>query len=213
MPPHTGHESLAVVPLKALDRAKGRLAEHLDGISRIELVRWMFSRVVAACRAASSVGHVLVIAGDAAAAGLARDLDVEVLLEPRPGLATAMATADRATAGAAATLVVAADVPLATATDIEAVCRAGRREPCVVVAPTRDGGTAALLRRPARVVPTAYGPSSADAHLQAARRAGVRAVRLDIPSLALDVDTADDLRRIRADHPAAARAISRLSAG
>lgn len=211
MPHHTGVEPVAVVPLKALDRSKGRLAGHLDGSGRLALVRWMFTRVVVACRSASTVGAVLVVAGDAEAASLACELDVEVLVEPAPGLATAMAAADRATAGAAATLVVAADLPLTTAPDLDAVCRAGRRGPCVVVAPTHDGGTAALLRRPAGVVPTSYGPDSASAHLQAARAAGVRAVRVDIPALALDVDTAEDLRRMRLTHPTAGAAISGLS--
>lgn len=213
MPQAPGREPLAVVPLKALDRAKGRLAEHLDAAARRELVRWMFTRVVLACRAASTVADVLVVAGDEAAAGLARDLDVRVIVEPRAGLGTAMATADRAAGGAAASLVVAADLPLAGAADIEAVCRAGQRGPCVVVVPTRDGGTAVLLRRPVGVIPTSYGPGSCAAHLRGARSAGVHTVRLERPGLALDVDTADDLRALRAGALPAAPGTSGLSAG
>src|SRR5690606_39717061 len=36
--------TIAVVPLKALAAAKGRLAQELDPERRRELVRWMFSR-------------------------------------------------------------------------------------------------------------------------------------------------------------------------
>lgn len=154
----------------------------------------MFAQVVSACRGASLLGDVLVVAGDDAAAALARELRVEVLVEPAPGLAAAIGAADRALAGAPASLVVAADLPLARAGDLEAVCRVGARGPCVVVAPTRDGGTAALLRRPPGLVRPDYGPGSAAAHLRAGERAGAHAARVDLAALAFDVDTADHLR-------------------
>lgn len=205
--------AVAVVPLKALSRAKGRLAGHLPARDRRELVAWMFARVIAACRGASGVGAVLVVAGDDAAADLARGLAVQVVVERKPGLAAAMAAADHATAAATASLVVAADLPLAGADDLDTVCRAGRRGPCVVVVPTRDGGTAALLRRPAGVIVPAYGPSSATAHLAAAAAAGARAVRLTVPALAFDVDTAEHLRALHPRDLAGATWTDGLSAG
>lgn len=205
--------AVAVVPLKALSRAKGRLAGHLPARDRRELVAWMFARVIAACRGASGVDAVLVVAGDDAAADLGRKLAVPVLVERKPGLAAAMAAADTMTAGATASLVVAADLPLAGADDLDAVCRAGRRGPCVVVAPTRDGGTAALLRRPAGVIVPAYGPSSATAHLAAAAAAGARGVRLSVPALAFDVDTAEHLRALHPRDLAGATWTDGLSAG
>jgi len=185
----------AVVPLKALDRSKGRLAGALDPPGRRELTAWMFGRVIAACRDADRVGPVLVVVGDAAGEELAASHGVAALREPRPGLGPALAAADAATAGAWATLVVAADLPMARAGDLDTVCAAGGRDPApaVVVAPTQDGGTGALYRRPAGVVGTAFGPGSAAAHLGLAVTAGVRAVRLEVARLALDVDTAEGL--------------------
>lgn len=185
---------VAILPLKALAQAKSRLAPALGDRARRELVAWMLARVVAACRASALVSELLVVAGDEAAAVLARSLGTGVLVEPAPGLAAAMAAADRATASAPATLTVAADLPLARGEDLDAVCRAVTAARAVVVAPTRDGGTAALLRRPAGVIVPGYGPGSASAHLRAARRAGVTAVRLDVERLAHDVDTAEQLR-------------------
>lgn len=207
-----GGAPVAVVPLKALDQAKSRLAGHLGERRRRELTSWMFLRVVAACRA-SGVRGILVVAGDEAAGGLARQMGVEVVVEATPGLDAAMAAADRATAGAPASLVVAADLPLARGTDLDAVCRAGEHGPCVAVAPTRDGGTGALLRRPPDVITPAYGPDSAAAHLQAAARAGVRAVRVDVASLAWDIDTAEHLRHAGARDPRMAAWSDGLSAG
>lgn len=185
----------AIVPLKALDRAKGRLAGCLDAASRRQLVAWMFARVVEACRASRHVRDVVVVAGDGAAAALASLHGVErVVVEAPSGLAAALAAADRATADAHASLVVAADLPLVTAAELDTVCRVGAAGPCVVVAAADDGGTGALLRRPAGVIGTAFGQQSAAAHLHLAQQARVRGVRLRLPGLALDVDTPVQLR-------------------
>lgn len=186
----------AIVPLKALAHAKSRMAGHLDEAGRRELVAWMLDRVLDACLGAEAVSHVIVVAGDAQAAAEAIRWGVEVVVEPAAGLAAALATGDRTAAGMHVTLVVPADLPLATAADVDAVCAAGAHVPSVVVVATRDGGTGALLRRPGGVVGTAFGPGSAAAHLGLAAAAGIRPVRLDLPNLAFDVDTPGDLRAL-----------------
>jgi 2-phospho-L-lactate/phosphoenolpyruvate guanylyltransferase len=203
----------AIVPLKALDRAKSRLATQLDATSRRELVAWMFDRVLDACLHARAVNDVLVVAGDQAAAEVAAGYPVPVLLEPRRGLSSALAAADEAAAGAPATVVVVADLPLLRAADVDAVCAAGRWGACAVVAATADGGTGAFLRRPAGVLPTAFGVASAAAHLRLAEAGGVRAVRLDLPGFALDVDTPSSLRWAGRLAPAVRRWSTALSSG
>lgn len=211
---------VAVLPLKALAGSKGRLRGLLDAQAREELTVWMLSRVVAACRASTAVDEVLVVAGDQAAADQAAAQGVAALVQPRPGLAAALAAADCAVAGSAASVVMVADVPLARGEDLDAVWAASRRRPgtgdqgfaqtaddapCVAVAPTWDGGTAVLLRRPPGVVGTAFGPASAAAHEQAAAAAGVRAVRVNRARLSLDVDTPVALRALAAVEPEARR--------
>lgn len=195
--PVPGGGVVAIVPLKALDRAKGRLAGDLDPAQRRALTRWMFGRVLAACREADRIDGLLVVAGDQAGAALARRHEASVLVEPRPGLREALAAADRACAGAAATVVVAADLPLARGADLDLVCETGEAPggPRVVVAPTGDGGTGALYRRPPSAIGTRYGRASAAAHLRLAEHAGLAAVTLHVPALALDVDTAGQLRQ------------------
>lgn len=223
---------VAVVPLKTVGEAKSRLGGLLDAGAREALTAWMLSRVVAACRDSLAVDEVLVVAGDRAGADLAADEGVPALVQPRAGLAAAMATADRAVGGAAASLVVMADLPLARAEDLDAVWAASRRgghgacggepagdgrveaggraEPaCVVVAPTWDGGTAVLLRRPPDVVATVFGRCSAAGHHRAAAAAGVRAVRVDRARLALDVDTPAALRAVAGVEPDARRWLER----
>ena len=63
-----------------------------------------------------------------------------------------------------------------------------------MVARAKDGGTNAVAMRPPGVLPTLFGESeSCRLHEEAARRAGLRAVVLDLPGLAFDVDTPEDL--------------------
>lgn len=195
-------EVVAIVPLKALDQAKGRLSPGLDAAARRDLATRMLGHVVRACHSAVSVSRVVVVAGDRAGVELARAAGADTLLQPLAGLRAALDLADAELADAEATLVVAADLPLIVPGDLDEVVAAAGEGPAVVVAPTSDGGTGALLRRPAGVVATAYGPGSAAAHLALAQAAGVRAVRLDNPRLAMDIDTPEQLATWRAGFPA-----------
>src|SRR5918995_330672 len=87
-------------------------------------------------------------------------------------------------------LVVAADLPLASAAGLQRVLAAAGAP--VAVVPSHDGGGTNVLawRDPGAFRPS-FGPDSAARHL-----AVPGAVRVDEPGLALDVDTADDLRLV-----------------
>jgi 2-phospho-L-lactate/phosphoenolpyruvate guanylyltransferase len=190
----------AVVPLKALTAAKGRLAPDLAPARRRELAAWMCSHVLTTLLAAPSVDDVLVVAGDEEAAALARQHGVRAAIPPRPGLHAALDLADALLAGIPASLVVAADLPLLAVADVEALCGAvpagAPHIAAVAIAPTRDGGTGGLLRRPADVMGTAFGPGSAAAHRTLAAEAGVLATVVEADGFALDIDTAGQLRAL-----------------
>jgi 2-phospho-L-lactate guanylyltransferase len=185
----------AVVPLKRLARAKQRLAEVLDPPSRALLARLMFDRVMAACAASEGIERIVVVTGCAETAEAAEAHGATAVAEDSPGLAAAMATADRHTADCPATLVVVGDLPTLTADELTRICAAGATSPSVVVAPTEDGGTGALLRRPPGALPAAFGPASAAAHESLASRAGIEPIRVHLPGAALDVDTPAELVR------------------
>lgn len=186
----------AVIPLKALSDAKGRLAEALGPEQRRELAAWMFERVLRACAGAPQISDALVVAGDPESAALARPFDVRTVVEPRPGLGNAMALADRLLADRRATLVIAADLPLLTLHDIALVCDAADAGASVVVAPTHDGGTGGLLRRPPDGIPTAFGVDSAQAHRRLADDAGLRHATVRTEGFGLDVDTPRQLEAL-----------------
>jgi 2-phospho-L-lactate guanylyltransferase len=179
-----------LVPLKALAEAKGRLAPEVGPLQRRLLAIAMFEDVIAALQAVPDLAAPVVVSPDREVWRRADAMGCRVVEEP-PGagdLNAALAAAARAVSNVAL-LVVAADLPLASAAGLEKVVAA---EAPVAVVPSADGaGTNVLAwRDPASFAPS-FGPDSAARHL-----AVPGAVRVDDPGLALDVDTVGDLRAV-----------------
>ena len=64
--------------------------------------------------------------------------------------------------------------------------------------PDRHGtGTNALILTPPEVIVPSFGPGSHERHVRAAQAAGAQLSVDEVPSLVLDVDTADDLEALR----------------
>jgi 2-phospho-L-lactate/phosphoenolpyruvate guanylyltransferase len=187
---------VCVVPLRSPGDGKSRLSPGLDRGARAELAAAMLSDVIGALRG-STLDRVVVAASDATAAAVAAALDVEVLLDPpgAAGLDAAIAHAATVVSPDSDLVVVQADLPALTPADVDAVVAAAG---AVVIAPTGDGGTGALLRRPATCIPTAFGAGSTAAHRDLARAAGFEPVVLELAGFATDVDTWADLETVAA---------------
>ncbi|MFT5224041.1 MAG: 2-phospho-L-lactate guanylyltransferase [Glaciecola sp.] len=188
---HPSTRPLVVVPLRA---GKTRLADVLDTEDRARLRAAMLTDVIAALRGADCE-QIVVACGDQESATIAHDLDLQVQLDP-PDVAdlnAAIASACAGTPSGQALMVVTADLPSLTAADVRLVLDS-RGE--VVIAPTADGGTGALLRRPLAAMDTRYGPGSAALHTALARDCGLVATIMDLPGFRLDVDTEADLAEV-----------------
>jgi 2-phospho-L-lactate/phosphoenolpyruvate guanylyltransferase len=184
--------AVPLVPVKALAEAKGRLAPQVGPLQRRLLAIAMFEDVIAALQAVPALEAPVVVSPDTEVWRRADALGCRVVEEP-PGagdlnaaLGAAAATLDRGPL-----LVVAADLPLASAAGLERVLEAAARAPVAVVPSSDGGGTNVLAwREPASFAPS-FGPDSAARHL-----AVPGAVRVDDPGLSLDVDTVEDLRLV-----------------
>ena len=179
-----------LVPVKSLAEAKGRLAPEVGPLQRRLLAIAMFEDVIAALQAVPALAAPVVVSPDREVWRRADAMGCRVVEEP-PGagdLNAALASAAGAGDGSPL-LVVAADLPLASAAGLERVLAA---EAPVAVVPSADGaGTNVLAwRDPASFAPS-FGPDSAARHL-----AVPGAVRVDDPGLSLDVDTVEDLRAV-----------------
>jgi 2-phospho-L-lactate/phosphoenolpyruvate guanylyltransferase len=178
--------------VKALAAAKGRLGPLLSPLERRVLAIAMFEDVVAALQATPGLAVPLVVSPDRELWRRAEAIGCRVVEEPAAGEGLNAALAESpARAGDGGLLVVAADLPLATAAGLRRVLQAAALAPVVVV-PSRDGdGTNVLAwREPPSFAPR-FGPGSAARHL-----AVPGAVRVDEPGLAMDVDTVEDLRLV-----------------
>ena len=175
----------AVVPMKSMDLAKGRLSAVLDPAGRRALARQMLDHVLETLKLAG-ISKIHVADGD-------RDLNADV------------AAAARLVQGEGATdlLLVMADLPYIAADDIAALLEAGRQSP-VVIAEAKDGGTKALMLKPPTALEFAFatGQPSARRHAELARAAGIEPTVLKRPGLARDIDTPADLAALASDHPA-----------
>jgi 2-phospho-L-lactate guanylyltransferase len=137
-----------------------------------------------------------VISSDARALAVARELGAEPLVERGQGLNHALYLGRRwamERACAEVLLVILSDLPWLASADLEALLALASRA-SVVIAPSKDGGTNALLLRPPHAIPFRFGPDSAARHAAAAQERGLPVALARSPGLAFDVDTPDDVR-------------------
>jgi len=187
----------ALIPVRHLSAGKSRLEKVLSRDEIRALTLAMLGDVIEALAETPEIDRVAVVTPDPDIAESARTAGAEALLDPKPGL---NASLDRAGAalradGATSLLVVLGDVAGVRALEVSALYRALREHGSrgAVMAPARDGGTAALLRAPADVLPNRFGVDSAAAHREAAREQGVPWSELDLASLRIDLDRPEDL--------------------
>jgi 2-phospho-L-lactate/phosphoenolpyruvate guanylyltransferase len=189
----------AVVPVKDLWGTKSRLSPILDPGARAGLTLYMMGRVVRAI-AEAGVEDVCVVSPDRIVLEEAKRRGATPLVQETRGLNPALEEGRRRALGIGAStlLVLPADLPLLDAGDVRAVLQEKSQGPSAVISP--DGmrsGTNALLIQPPEVLPFAFGADSFEAHLGAARRRGLDVKICERPHLAFDLDTAEDLARLR----------------
>ncbi|HYH60367.1 MAG TPA: 2-phospho-L-lactate guanylyltransferase [Solirubrobacterales bacterium] len=200
-------KATAVLPVKRFARAKTRVVETIGPPGRAAVLRAMLADVLVALEGATEIERVIVVTGEGRAEKIAMErakrgrTPLEVLRDPTDHGHSEAATLGiiRAKAlGAECAALLPGDCPLLDPAELDAAI-AGLGERSVGVATDRHGtGTNGLFLSPADAIGPAFGPDSRERHLDRARRAGYEARDLDIPSLALDLDTPEDLDTLAA---------------
>lgn len=194
--------TLVLVPMKRPDASKSRLSGALGDDERRALALRLFRQtldVLAAARQDAAF-DVAVVTGSDEVASLCGSAAV-FNDPPQGGLNAALSHgAERAVAlGYDRLCILPADLAAPEVADIVALLQSPGD---VIICPSSDGGTNALLLSPPAAIPLAYGPASAAHHAEAARAAGLIPHRISLGSLRLDVDTSECLTRARAAAPA-----------
>lgn len=194
----------AIVPVKSLPGSKSRLRDRFADSVVEKLAAAMLQDVVAALLRVSALERVVVVTPDTTVAEVARQAGAEALVRDDPGLNPAIeaAAAELCDGPQDGVLVVLGDVAGIEPAEIARLL-AALEGPGVALAPSRDGGSSAVLRIPYDAIPAGFGPASATRHRELADRAGVPFRELALRSLEIDVDEPEDLEALLAsDAPA-----------
>lgn len=205
--------TLAVLPVKDFSRAKQRLREGLDPQSRQELAEAMLRDVLEAL-GASTVEQIVVVSAGDRARELAHAAGATAIEDGEQGHNVAAALGVRAARalGAQRVLLVPGDCPALDPAELDELLAREIAPPSVLIVPDRHGtGTNALLLTPPDALAPSFGPDSCHRHLEHARAAHVDAEVVDVPSLALDIDTPEDLEALASVSGRAPRTLELLS--
>ncbi len=145
--------------------------------------------------AATDVGRTVVVTGDEEGRRVALEAGAEVVDDPGGGQGAAVAAAI-GLFPSDAVLVVNADVPCVVPYDLRSLIAATPLDGIALVA-SEDGRTNALSLPAPQLFEPLYGARSAERFERAARDLGLDVVVAAIPNLADDVDTREDLDRVR----------------
>lgn len=192
---------MLLIPVKNFTNSKQRLSPALTPSERRELAIVMLHDVLAAVAAWTSRPPAALVTSDAIASAAARERGFDIIPDDAnrsESDAIALATQVAVERGCSETLVIPADIPLVTAEELERVYAAAPERGIAIVPSAEARGSNAVLRRPADLIPLRFGNDSFQPHMAAARATGLPCVVLELPGIALDVDTPADLAALLA---------------
>ena len=192
--------TFAILPVKRFEAAKGRLGD-LAGGTRRALAESMLTDVLMALRRTAAIDEVLLVTSEPAADAIGRGYGARVIedTEEDGQSVAAMIGVDYALeAGADRVLLVPGDCPALDPAELTALLAAPVVGRSVTLVADRHGtGTNALVLAPPDVMKPAFGEDSRVRHEAAAAAAGAPCAVEQVPTLALDVDTLEDLAELR----------------
>ena len=209
-----------VVPVKPFNEGKSRLAGHITPQQRRDLNRELLTRTLTVINRAHLDAEILVISRDTHALAAAKRAGSRTLpeesqpctapppsckpndTESEPQLNAALTQAARYAAahGATKLLVLPTDMPNLTAADVRTMAASHGPEPQITIAPSRDGGTNALMLQPPQAIPFAFGRESFLRHQRLAAQAGIPVHVVQSDSLLFDIDLPEDYRLVFNHH-------------
>jgi 2-phospho-L-lactate guanylyltransferase len=193
--------TLAVLPIKSFGEAKQRLVPGLSAGLRRVLAEAMLSDVLVALRRADAVEATLAISSDHDVRRIAGAYGALLLSDDGGGHNGAAAKGIRYAVerGFERALLVPGDCPALDPAEIDALLARPAPGRSAFVVPDRHGtGTNALLLSPPNALEPSFGPGSCERHMGLAAAARVPCERAEVSTLALDVDTPEDLGELRA---------------
>lgn len=189
--------SIALIPVKRLEESKSRLLPQLPDARRQALTLAMLEDLIESLSRTPGIDRIAVTTPDPLVAQKASVAGAEILMREEPGLNAALEDGRQRLQPREreSFLIVLGDVAGALPEDFSKLLEAAAASelPGVWLAPSSDGGTSALLQRPANAIPCCFGRDSAKRHREAAKAADIAFAEVELASLAIDLDQPEDL--------------------
>ena len=189
----------AIVPVKGLADANGRLSEVLTTAERTRLAEALFLDLIVKLPRSRCIDDLLIVTSDESVARQARWFGHMVLVEDEDKGHSEAAKAGAQAAleeGADRVAMLPVDCPMLDIEDLDA--HVGRSPRTVLIVPDRHGtGTNALVLAPPDIFEPAFGPDSCARHVGRARASGISFALEEVESLSADLDDPEDYALLR----------------
>lgn len=186
----------AILPIKRFGHAKQRLAGALGNGTRSAMAAAMVADVLTALERSDSIDAIVAVSAEPEVKAHAVESDLALVADPTEEGQSSAAMAGLARAadlGFEVALLVPGDCPMMSPADLDALTAAAVRADVVIVPDRHGTGTNALAMRAAGPFEPQFGPGSRERHVAQAEARELSFLVEHLPSLALDVDTPDDL--------------------
>jgi 2-phospho-L-lactate guanylyltransferase len=184
-----------LLPVKDFKNSKQRLLPALDATTRAGLARAMLKDVLTAISASRAAGRVVVFTSGDEVIQMVRPFGFDVILEKSvDGHSAAVNQMVQELSPMSSRIFsIAADLPRLLPSEIDFVLHAVS-DPITLI-PSRDwtGTNGVVFIPPARIA-MEYGQGSFRRHLSKAAAAGLRSDVMNLPGVAFDLDTPEDLK-------------------
>jgi 2-phospho-L-lactate/phosphoenolpyruvate guanylyltransferase len=189
----------AIVPVKGLSVANARLDGALPPGERARLAEALFLDLILKLPRSRSIDDVLVVTSDEVVARHVRWFGHMLLVQDSDqGHSEAASAGARAAMeeGANRVVMLPVDCPMLEIEELDA--HVGRSPRSALIVPDRHGtGTNALALAPPDLFEPAFGPDSCARHVSRARASGISFALDRLQSMAIDLDTPEDMELLR----------------
>ncbi|MEI6894401.1 MAG: 2-phospho-L-lactate guanylyltransferase [Colwellia sp.] len=187
-----------VIPMKDPRFSKQRLSPIFDENERFNFALELFKTNLNFLQRNFSQHHILVVTNSEYISKLSANLETTVLIEEKDGLSKAISAAAKWSQKHhfEKQIVIPADIAQLDVNEIETLLAFKIDKPTVLICPSQDNGTNALLTSPPSVIPFCYGPNSAEKHKNEAEKLGVYNKTMTLTKLSIDVDFPNDLQKV-----------------
>jgi 2-phospho-L-lactate guanylyltransferase len=184
-----------LLPVKEFNNAKQRLAPVMDASGRAGLARAMLSDVLGALKRSRTPERIVVFTAADEVIQMVEPFGFETVFEKSVGGHSAAVNflLDEFCCSSSSVFAIAGDLPTLASSEIDFALNAAS-EP-VTLLPSRDwtGTNGVVFIPPARIA-MEYGEGSFRRHLSKVSAAGLRSDVMDLPGIAFDIDTPEDLQ-------------------